>query len=223
MISRQGKLNILSWQITIIVKQCLTLNAGILDLNNEQLIPLLLSGDESTFESVYKHFLKPLHSYAITILRDEEAAKGTVQNIFLKLWERKHTLNFNGSIKAYLYSAVYHECLNYIRHEKVKLNHQDHLVYTMKNTEEQDKGIEFSDLKDKLQQVLNNLPEKCRTVFQLSRFEELKYREIADQMGISVKTVEAQMGKALKILRHELVDYLPVIIWLISHQFIIFN
>jgi len=194
-----------------------------LDLNNEQLIPLLLSGDESTFESVYKHFLKPLHSYAITILRDEEAAKGTVQNIFLKLWERKHTLNFNGSIKAYLYSAVYHECLNYIRHEKVKLNHQDHLVYTMKNTEEQDKGIEFSDLKDKLQQVLNNLPEKCRTVFQLSRFEELKYREIADQMGISVKTVEAQMGKALKILRHELVDYLPVIIWLISHQFIIFN
>ncbi|MCX2479680.1 RNA polymerase sigma-70 factor [Pedobacter sp. MC2016-15] len=194
-----------------------------MDLNNEQLIPLLLSGDESTFESVYKHFLKPLHSYAITILRDEEAAKGTVQNIFLKLWERKHTLNFNGSIKAYLYSAVYHECLNYIRHEKVKLNHQDHLVYTMKNTEEQDKGIEFSDLKDKLQQVLNNLPEKCRTVFQLSRFEELKYREIADQMGISVKTVEAQMGKALKILRHELVDYLPVIIWLISHQFIIFN
>jgi RNA polymerase sigma-70 factor (ECF subfamily) len=172
---------------------------------------------------VYKHFLKPLHSYAITILRDEEAAKGTVQNIFLKLWERKHTLNFNGSIKAYLYSAVYHECLNYIRHEKVKFNHQDHLVYTMKNTEEQDKGIELSDLKEKLQQVLNNLPEKCRTVFQLSRFEELKYREIADQMGISVKTVEAQMGKALKILRHELVDYLPVIIWLISHQFIIFN
>jgi RNA polymerase sigma-70 factor (ECF subfamily) len=194
-----------------------------LNLNNEQLIPLLLSGDERTFESVYKHFLKPLHSYAISILKDEEVAKGTVQNIFLKLWERKSTLSFNGSLKAYLYSAVYHECLNYIRHEKVKLNHQDHLVYNMKTTEEHDSGIELTDLKGKLQQILNNLPEKCRTVFQLSRFEELKYREIAEQMGISVKTVEAHMGKALKILRQELVHYLPVIIWLISHQFILFN
>jgi RNA polymerase sigma-70 factor (ECF subfamily) len=194
-----------------------------LDLNNEQLIPLLLSGDEKTFEGVYKHFLKPLHVYAITMLKDEEAAKGTVQNIFLKLWERKSTLNFNGSLKAYLYSAVYHECLNHIRHQKVKLHHQDHLVYTMKNTEEHDSGIELTDLKGKLQQVMNNLPEKCRTVFQLSRFEELKYREIAEQMGISVKTVEAQMGKALKILRHGLVDYLPLIIWLISQQLIMFK
>jgi len=194
-----------------------------LDLNNEQLIPLLLSGDEKTFEGVYKHFLKPLHVYAITMLKDEEAAKGTVQNIFLKLWERKSTLNFNGSLKAYLYSAVYHECLNHIRHQKVKLHHQDHLVYTMKNTEEHDSGIELNDLKGKLQQVMNNLPEKCRTVFQLSRFEELKYREIAEQMGISVKTVEAQMGKALKILRHGLVDYLPLIIWLISQQLIMFK
>ncbi|MET1053945.1 MAG: RNA polymerase sigma-70 factor [Pedobacter sp.] len=194
-----------------------------MDLNNEQLIPLLLSGDEKTFEGVYKHFLKPLHVYAITMLKDEEAAKGTVQNIFLKLWERKSTLNFNGSLKAYLYSAVYHECLNHIRHQKVKLHHQDHLVYTMKNTEEHDSGIELNDLKGKLQQVMNNLPEKCRTVFQLSRFEELKYREIAEQMGISVKTVEAQMGKALKILRHGLVDYLPLIIWLISQQLIMFK
>lgn len=194
-----------------------------MDLNNEHLIPLLLSGDERTFESVYKHFLKPLHVYAITMLKDEEAAKGTVQNIFLKLWERRSTLNLSGSLQAYLYGAVYHECLNHIRHQKVKLNHQDHLVYTMKNTEEHGNGMELTDLKEKLQQALNSLPEKCRAVFQLSRFEELKYREIADQLGISVKTVEAQMGKALKILRHELIDYLPVIIWLISHQFIIFK
>jgi RNA polymerase sigma-70 factor (ECF subfamily) len=194
-----------------------------LDLNNEQLIPLLLSGDERTFEQVYKHFLKPLHNYAITIIKDEELARGTVQNIFLRLWERKSTLSFNGSLKAYLYSAVYHECLNHIRHDKVKLNHQDHLVYTMKNPEEYHSGIELTDLKDKLQQVLNGLPERCRTVFQLSRFEELKYREIAEQMGISVKTVEAQMVKALKVLRHELVDYLPLVLWLISQQFNLFN
>jgi RNA polymerase sigma-70 factor (ECF subfamily) len=194
-----------------------------LDLNNEQLIPQLLSGDEKTFESVYKYFLKPLHVYAITMLKDEDTAKGMVQNIFLKLWERRETLNFSGSLQAYLYGAVYHECLNYIRHEKVKGNHQDHIAYTMKNKTASDNGMELTDLKEKLQQALNDLPEKCRTIFQLSRFEELKYREIADQLGISVKTVETQMGKALKILRYKLLDYLPLILWLTSCQFNLFK
>jgi RNA polymerase sigma-70 factor (ECF subfamily) len=80
-------------------------------------------------------------------------------------------------------------------------------------------GMELLDLKEKLQQALNDLPEKCRTVFQLSRFEDLKYQEIADELGISIKTVENQMGKALKTLRLKLVDYLPLIIWLISRAF----
>lgn len=194
----------------------LSLTDKTLDLNNEQLIPLLLSGDENTFESVYKHFLRPLHVYAINMLKDEERAKGMVQNVFLKLWERKERLSFSGSIQAYLYGAVYHECLNYLRHEKVKINHRDHVMYTMKNAGETGSGMELLDLKEKLQQALNELPEKCRTVFQLSRFEELKYQEIADRLGISIKTVEAQMGKALKVLRLKLVDFLPLIIWLIS-------
>ncbi|WP_442590797.1 RNA polymerase sigma-70 factor [Pedobacter sp. AW31-3R] len=194
-----------------------------LDLNNEQLIPLLLSGDERTFENVYKHFLRPLHVYAINILRDEDAAKGMVQNIFLKLWERRSTLKFSGSLQAYLYAAVYHECLNYLRHEKVKVNHQNDMANKMTNKAEPGNGMELADLREKLQQALGDLPEKCRTIFQLSRFEELKYQEIADQLGISIKTVEAQMGKALKILRYKLLDYLPFIIWLISHQIIIFK
>jgi len=195
----------------------------ILDLNNEQLIPLLLSGDVSTFKSVYQHFLKPLHVYAITMLKDEDVAKGMVQNIFLKLWERKSTLSFTGSIQAYLYGAVYHECLNYLRHEKVKINHQDHILYTMSNKNDAGNGMELLDLKEKLQQALNELPERCRTIFQLSRFEELKYQEIANELDISIKTVEAQMGKALRILRVKLVDFLPVIIWLTSYHNIIFK
>lgn len=185
---------------------------AILNLNNEQLIPLLLSGDENTFERVYKHFVRPLHVYAINILRDEEEARGMVQNVFLKLWERRSTLKFSGSLQAYLYGAVYHECLNNLRHQKVKGNHEQHLIYTMENQE--NPNAELGELRDKLQQALNDLPERCRTIFQLSRFEELKYQEIADQLSISVKTVENQMGKALRILRLKLVDYLPLLIWL---------
>lgn len=187
-----------------------------MDLNNEQLIPLLLAGDESTFESVYKHFLRPLHVYAIAIMKDEDRAEGMVQNVFLKLWDKKERLSFSGSLQAYLYGAVYHECLNYLRHEKVKIKHQQHVVYTRGNNGEENGNMELMDLREKLAVALNELPEKCRTIFQLSRFEELKYQEIADRLQISIKTVEAQMGKALKILRVKLVDFLPLIIWLIS-------
>lgn len=197
----------------------LTQTDHILDINSEQLIPLLLSGDEATFEKVYKHFIRPLHVYAISILRDEDTAKGMVQNVFMRLWERKERLNFTGSIKAYLYGAVYNECLNNLRHQKVKVNHQQHVLHMTKDKVDGGAGMELLDLKEKLQQALNDLPEKCRTVFQLSRFEDLKYQEIADELGISIKTVENQMGKALKTLRLKLVDYLPLIIWLISRAF----
>lgn len=184
---------------------------------NPQLITQLLAGDESTFETVYKQYLRPLHVYAITMLKDEDAAEGMVQNVFMKLWERKERLEIKGSVQAYLYSAVYNECLNYIRHQKVKLTHQTHVEYTMNNEHEHSgAGIELTELKEKLQLAMNELPEKCRTIFQMSRFEELKYQEIADRLDISIKTVETQMGRALKTLRMKLVDYLPFIIWLIN-------
>lgn len=188
-----------------------------LELNNPQLIPLLLSGDEATFEQVYRHFLRPLHVYAINMLKDEDEAEGSVQNVFLKLWERRQTLSFSGSIQAYLYGAVYNECLNKLRHRQVKANHQQYVTHLMKDNNETSAGIELLDLKEKLQQALNELPEGCRTIFQLSRFEELKYQEIADRLSISIKTVEAQMGKALRILRVKLVDYLPLLAWLLTN------
>ena len=186
-----------------------------MDLNNEQLIPLLLAGDEPTFEGIYKYFIRPLHAYATGILKDEDRAEGMVQNVFLKLWDKKERLSFSGSLQAYLYGAVYHECLNHLRHEKVKQTHQQHVVHTTR-TYSHEGGMEMLDLKEKLTDALNELPEKCRTIFQMSRFEELKYQEIADRLQISIKTVEAQMGKALKILRTKLADFLPLIIWLIS-------
>lgn len=188
-----------------------------LEFNNPQVIPLLLSGDEATFEQVYRHFLRPLHVYAINMLKDEDEAEGAVQNVFLRLWERKEKLSFSGSIQSYLYGAVYNECLNKLRHHKVKAYHQQYVMYVRKDNDETSAGMELLDLKEKLQQALNELPEGCRTIFQLSRFEELKYQEIADRLSISIKTVEAQMGKALRILRVKLVDYLPLLAWLLTN------
>lgn len=189
-----------------------------MELNNQHTINSLLAGDEAVFERVYKHYLRPLHGYAMSILKDEDIAEGMVQNVFLRLWERKERLSFSGSLQAYLYGAVYNECLNYLRHQKVKGNHQLHIAHQMKDNEAAPgNGMELLDLKEKLQLALNELPEKCRTVFQLSRFEDLKYQEIADRLGLSLKTVEAHMGKALKMLRLKLAEYLPLLLWLI-HQ-----
>ena len=109
-----------------------------------------------------------------------------------------------------MYRAVYNESLNYLKHQKVQSNYQQYFNHAMKNENDAaGKKLSLKELEGKLHTALNDLPEQCRTIFQLSRFEELRYREIAERLGISVKTVENQMGKALKILRTKLVEFLP--------------
>ncbi len=168
--------------------------------------------DEFSFEDIFKMHYKKLHAYAYTILRDELDAEEMVQQVFLKLWERNVINELSSSISAYLYRAVHNECLNFIKHRSIKLKHQLHVVYNMKNEVQQpSKNILLKELEQKINAALTDLPEQCRTIFQLSRFEELKYREIAEKLNISVKTVENQMGKALKILRLKLIDYLVLL------------
>ena len=181
-----------------------------MDDNDGYLIDSLVQQDEAVFERVFKTHFKNLHAYACTIIREEAAAEEVVQQVFFKLWERSKGLSISGSVAAYLYRAVYNESLNYLKHQKVQSEYQQHFTHTMKN-ESYIPGKKFSmkELEEQLTRAINELPEQCRTVFQLSRFEELRYREIADHLGISIKTVENHMGKALKILRTKLVEFLP--------------
>ena len=189
-----------------------------MELENESIGTLLAQRDEAAFEQVFKTHFKRLHAYAFTILKDEVEAEEMVQQVFFKLWERNETLSLSGSVSSYLYRAVHNESLNYIKHQKVRSNHQLHVVYSMKNeVEHPAKKIMAGELEKKIHSALNELPEQCRTIFQMSRFDELKYREIADKLGISVKTVENQMGKALKLLREKLVDFLVFILIFIHY------
>jgi RNA polymerase sigma-70 factor (ECF subfamily) len=177
------------------------------------LIQSLATRDEAAFEKVFKTHFKALHAYAFTIIKDEAAAEEIVQNIFLKLWERSENLSIAGSVSSYLYRAVYNESLNHIKHQKVRTAYGQHLSFSMKDASDNAaKRVSLKELEARLATALNELPEQCRTIFQLSRFEELRYREIAEQLQISTKTVENQMGKALKILRVKLADLLVVTI-----------
>ncbi len=166
--------------------------------------------DEATFEEAFKSNFKGLHAYAGTILQDSDMAEEAVQDVFLKLWENRHRMAIHTSLRAYLYKAVYHECLNALKHLKVQRKYMEEAMFTHDDHTEDAADTE---LRRQLQEALVQLPEKCRTVFQLSRFEELKYQEIADRLGISLKTVEAHMGKALRLLRLRLADFLSLLIF----------
>jgi RNA polymerase sigma-70 factor (ECF subfamily) len=104
---------------------------------------------------------------------------------------------------------VYHESLNYLKHLKVREAHRDYTLHQEQQSASASQALELSELETRLDVALRELPEKCRTIFQMSRFEELKYQEIADRLQLPVKTVENQMGKALRLLRVKLADFLP--------------
>jgi len=188
-----------------------------MELKNEQIASLLVVRNEAAFELVFKTHYKNLYVYALTMLKDEDEAEETVQQVFFKLWERSEQLNIDGPVAAYLYRAVHNESLNFLKHQKVKESHRLHVAYSMKNKSEQpQEKILSKELENKFKDALNELPEQCRTVFQLSRFENLKYKEIAEKLQISVKTVENHMGKALKLLRIHLIDFLSLLFLLIN-------
>jgi RNA polymerase sigma-70 factor (ECF subfamily) len=177
----------------------------------------LASGDITAFEMYFKSLYQPLCNYAHTFLQDKEESEEIVQATFLSVWEKRESLNIRTSAKSYFYAMVRNACLNVIKHEKIKQKYVgEELALTNPGYESVAQAVGSIELESKIQEAIQKLPEQCRLVFKLSRFEELKYQEIADQLEISVKTVENHMGKALKIMREQLKEYLPILLPLIG-------
>jgi RNA polymerase sigma-70 factor, ECF subfamily len=176
-----------------------------------------LNGASQDVEQLFKTHFQGLHAYAHIILRDSHLAEEIVQEVFVKLCERASRINIETSLESYLYRSVYNESLNHQKHEKVKARYRTIMSRKQEIAEQEPASGDYPALEARLRLALGELPRQCRTIFQLSRFEELKYREIADRMGISVKTVENQMGKALRILRQKLKGFLLLAILLITN------
>jgi RNA polymerase sigma-70 factor, ECF subfamily len=197
-----------------VIRQAITQPPVSMEGNQAAIVRSLNERNERGFEQVFKTHFKDLCRYACTLVRDPEAAEDIVQNVFYRLWEKRKGSALPGSVTAYLYRSVYHESINYLKHQKIKRTHQSHVVRQMNDmTDTASKKVLLTQLEQRLQTSINELPAQCRTIFQLSRFEELRYREIADRLGISVKTVENQMGKALKFLRLKLIDLMPLLLF----------
>ncbi len=176
------------------------------------------NSDEKTFEELFRSHYKRLCNYAYTLLNDNDESEEAVQQVFIQLWEKRNVMEINFSVQAYLFRAVRNNCLNKIKHQKVKQAYTDEILQL--NNESAGTHISYQEeLKDQIHKAIESLPEQCRLIFKLSRYEELKYSEIAKELNISIKTVENQMGKALKVLREKLKDYLVILIFLFILNF----
>ena len=184
-----------------------------MELPVEQLILTLKAGDLTAFEMLFRTYYQPLCNYAFTFVQDRDEAEEIVQSTFLNIWEKRENLSIHTGVKPYLYAMVRNACLNVLKHEKIKQQHATmEMAIAERSIESVASTVIASELEAKIHDAMDHLPEQCRLIFKLSRFEDLKYAEIAEQLNISIKTVENQMGKALRIMRDQLRDYLPLLI-----------
>lgn len=170
------------------------------------------------FEMIFRNEFKALCYLAQKVVKDQEAASEIVQEAFVNLWEKRNSIDLDRNIRAYLATGIYNRSLNWLRDNRkfnVSLLELENLSDSAGLESVDNDQLAEAELHDLIQKSISELPEKCREVFVLSRYENMKYKEIADQLGISVKTVEAQMSKALQHLRLRLADYIRIIILVI--------
>lgn len=170
--------------------------------------------DIKAFEYLFEQFFSPLTVYATYYIDSVDVCEDIVQDFFFKIWKNRKTLVIKSSVRNFLITSVKHSCIDYLRKKETESHYIDYQiahencfveeVYTTK------------ELEQIISAALNKLPSNMRDVFELNRFHDLTYKEIAEKYGLSIKTIESYMTKSLKILRVELKDYLPILFFLIK-------
>lgn len=174
------------------------------------------------FDEMFRQYAKPLFYYAAKFVGDD-IAKDIVQDTFVKLWADQ-SLVITKSLNSLLFTTIRNRCLQQLEKQKVRNKYVESTRQTLQTEElqfymDERSSLIEQELEDKLNEVLKTLPERCRQIFVLSRFENKKNREIAGELNISVKAVEKQISKALATIRTEMKDYLPLMLYLSSHLF----
>jgi len=164
----------------------------------------IVQGNEKSFTEVFDQFYPGLCFFANKFIHDSDESRSLVQQVFVDLWMKRNKLVIDQSIKAYLFATVRNYSLDYLKHKIVEAKYLSK-SQTESVTYDRDL-IEEAELNAQINSAIEALPDKCREIFKLCRFEELRYSEIAQKLGISIKTVEMQMGIALKKLRSKLTD-----------------
>lgn len=175
--------------------------------SEQNTLSAIKSGDIKAYEKLFKSYYAPLCGFVNKMVNDSEVAEEIVQELFYKIWKNKSTMVITTSIKSYLYKSVYNKALHYFEHEKVKNKYTEYASHNVNYSETPEQAMQTGEVYLIYKATLNSLPHNCRKIFQMSRNYGLKYHEIADKLSISVKTVEANMGKALKAFRQSFANY----------------
>ncbi len=182
----------------------------VLDNKDDKLITGIKNNSEAAFDELFRKYYQKLVYFALKMIKNHDSANEVVQDLFVNFWEKRHQLEPRVSLQAYLYRAVYNNCIHLIKKEK--LYQGDELNLMNEPGEDFKNLLEENELELRIFNLIEQLPTECKRIFKLSRFDELKYQEIADKLNLSVKTVETQMSRALKFLRNNLSDYVKLLI-----------
>lgn len=187
-------------------------------MEEHNLLAGLKKGDSEAFSRVFTAWYKDLVLFGGNFLPDREMCEDIVQSVFLRLWNDRTSLVIETSLKSYLLKSVRNSCLDEIRHQDIKRQHES---YTLSNSVledvDTDHYILYSDLRKHLQEALCKLPEVYKVAFEMNRFDGMKYKEIAAQLHVSERTVEVRIGKALELLRQYLKDFILFLVMSLFH------
>ena len=192
--------------------------------NHTDLIVSIKNGDARSMELLFRRLFPGMCAYARKFLQDSNDAEEIVQEIFYTVWKHRDRLDENKSLYHYLFTSVKNRSLNFLETKKSRSKHSELMryLYIQEATDGDSSyhALLAKELEKDFNQALEYLPQECRRIFELSRFEGLKYQEIAVKLNISIKTVETQMSRALSKLRLQLIDHLTVVIFICSESFL---
>lgn len=184
-------------------------------MTEQELISGIASGSSKAFEELFMVYYTPLVAFAYKMVSDDDLARELVQDVIVQFYEKRDAISIHTSLKAHLYQSVRNRCLNYLKRQSLIKGHHQVILDENRDSEGyfQD-TMEQNELELKLYGLIKALPDKCREVFEMSRFEGISNQEISEKLAISKRTVETQISKALKFLRDNLVTVL-IIQWLV--------
>ena len=188
-------------------------------VNENHIFDLIKQDNHVAFSLLFERHYKELLLYANLFMHDIDKCEDIVQSVFVKLWENRHSLSVQTSILSYLYGAVRNSCLNKLKHDKIRNEYSIYVSAFQDEVEDLNKNINFKECLEKFNASICQLPDKYREIFVLSRIHGHKYDDIANRLGISKRTVEERMKKALEILRSSMIDFLIILIVVLYGQF----
>ena len=175
--------------------------------SDQKLLELLQTDSEHAIDLLFRSHYAFLCQTVYRIIPDKNLVEDLTQDVFYELWRKRETIVIKTSIRAYLKRAARNKALNYIRGQKIKFEEEEKTPDLRSTAINSIQQMEMSELQACIDKAIDKLPERCRLVFSLSRFEEMSYKQIAEALDISIKTVENQISKALKLLRIAVAEY----------------